>query len=213
MGTITGRNCRVEVALTFAAAVLPTAVTKANPAVATLNAHGLADAAVGFWSVSAGMVELDEQAVMLDNPLTNTFEMPGLDTTDYSVYTAGSLTLAASWGTVSEAAAYNVGGGGAKALDDTRLHMTKDRNVAGNLASQDVTIDVKNAEIDGAAMAFIEAKAKRGLPVLMRISKGSQVLRVFYGVPSIPGEAVAAGQLATGQFNITVPAWVVKPNV
>lgn len=213
MGTISGRNCKIDVALTFAAAVNPTAVTKASPGVVTLNAHGLADGAVGYWSASPGMVELEEQAFMVGSSLTNTFAMPGLDTTDYTTYTSGSIIMAASWGTLTEAAGYSVGGGGADQLSDDRLHLAKHRNVAGMLASQDVSIDVKNQEIDSAVMAFIEGKAKRGLSILMRISKGSQVLRVLYGTPSIPGEGVSVGQLASGQFNVVVPGWVVKPNV
>jgi hypothetical protein len=213
MPTIVGRNCKIEVALTFAAAVSPTNVTKASPPVATLNAHGLVSNAVGFWTVSGGMVDLDQQAFVVDNEAANTFEMPGLDATDYSTYTAGTITMAASWGTIAEAAGYSVGGGQPGQLDDSRLNGAKQANVAGYLAAQDMTFDVRNQEIDGAAMAFVELKAKRGLPVLIKISKGAQILRVAYGVPSIPGESVSAGQLATGQFGLIVPAWVVKPNV
>lgn len=214
MGTIVGRNCKVEVALTLGTPVAgATAITLADPPVVTDAAHGLTDGAVGFWSVSAGMVELNEQAFIVDDSDTNTFKMPGFESTTYSAYTAGTYTMAATWGTLAEAAGYGVGGGAANALDDTRLLDVKTRNIAGNLAPQDVTIDVKNQEVDGAAMAFIAKAARATTSVLMRISKGGQVLRVFYGVPSLPGEATAAGALATGQFSVQVPAWVVKPNV
>jgi len=212
-GTIVGRGCKVEVALTLASAVSPTAVTKADPGVVTLNAHGLADGAVGFWTVAAGMVELDEQAFMVAEKDTNTWKMPGFETTNYSTFTAGTVTMAATWGTLAEAAGYNVGGGAADALSDPRLMDLKKRTVAGNLASQDVTIDVSNQEIDGAAMAFISKKAQAGAKALFKISKGNQVLRVFYGSPSLPGEQVAAGALASGQFNVLCQGWVVKPNV
>lgn len=214
MGTIVGRNCKVEVALTFETAVTNTsAITKADPGVVTSAAHGLTDGEAGFWSVSAGMVELDQQAFLVDGSDTNTFQMPGFETTSYSTFTAGTFQMAATWGTLSESAGYGVGGGAANQLDDTRLLDSKTRNVAGNLAPQDVTIDVRNQEIDGTAMNFIGKAARAGTPVLMKISKGAQVLRVFYGVPSLPGEATQAGALASGQFSVTVPGWVVKPNV
>jgi len=58
-----------------------------------------------------------------------------------------------------------------------------------------------------------EARIKWPNDVLVRISKGNQVLRVAYGQPSVPGESVQAGQLASGSFSITVPGYVVKPNV
>lgn len=213
MATITGRNVKVEVALTFAAGVSPTAVTKAYPPVATLNAHGIADGTVGYWTITAGMVELNDQAVVTDNAATNTFELPGLDSTNYSTYTAGTFTAAATWGTISEAASYNVGGGAAEQLDDTRLMDVKTRNVAGNLGAQDVSISVKAQDISGAAMKFIERQAMNGSPCLFKITKAGQVLRAFWGTPSLPGESVSAGAIATGEFNVVVPAFTLKPNV
>lgn len=215
MPTIKGRNVKVEVALTFDAAISlsSAAVSKAYPPVVSAAAHGLIDGECGFFTVPDGMVELDSQGAMVDNSATDTFELPGLDTTDYSTFTSGSFTAAATWGTVAESTAYAVGGGAANPLDDTRLIDSKTRNEAGNLASQDVTIDLKPQEVSGAAMAFLERQAQRGLPCLIKISKQGRVLRIFYGTPSLPGESVGAGQLATGQMSVTVPAWVLKPNV
>lgn len=212
MTTIVGRNVKVQVALTFSAAINPTGVSKANPAMATAAAHGRQVGDVGYWSVAAGMTELDQQAIVVTAAPSGTFDMAGLDTTGYSTYTAGSVTFGATWGVVSESAGYTVGGGAANQLDDTRLMDIKTRNVAGMLPSQDLSFDVKQQEINGAALSFIEAAAKSGTPVLIKISRGSQILRVAYGVPSIPGEAVQVGGLATGQFNIVCPAWVLKPN-
>lgn len=216
MTTIVGRNCKVEVALTFGAGVTgATAITKAAPGVVTDAAHGLADGDAGYWIITAGMVELNEQAFIVDNKATDTFEMPGFETTNYSTFDGASSTyyMAATWGTVSEAAGYSVGGGAAATLDDTRLTDTKSRNIAGLLAPQDVSIDVRSGEVDGAAMQFIAKKARAAESVLIKISKGTQVLRVLYGVPSLPGEGVQAGQLGTGQFSVTVPGWVIKPNI
>lgn len=213
MGTIIGRNMKLEVALTFGSPLAPTAVTKAAPPVVTLSTHGQTDGVVGYWSVSAGMVELDQQAILVDNAATNSWEMPGLDSTNYSTYTAGSFVPAATWGTVSEAKQYDVNGGAADPLPDDRLIDSKHRNIAGLLASQDVTITIAQQEISGAALAFIELAALRGASCLFKVTKGSQVLRVFWGVPSLAGESVAAGQLGSGSFGVTCPAFVIKPNV
>ena len=213
MPTIVGRDCKIEVALTFDSAINPTAVTKANPAVATLTSHAVDTGDVGYWTVSAGMVELDGQAVYCTDTDTNTFTLNGLVTTNYSTYSAGSLTLAASWGTISEAAAWQVGGGAANPLDDTRLTDIKTRNVAGLLAAQDLSIDVRSPVTSGTALAFVEAAAQTGTSILVKISKGGTVLRVAYGVPSLAGEQVSAGALGAGNFNMICPGWVLKPNV
>lgn len=213
MTTIVGRDCKIEVALTFDSAINPTAMTKANPGVATLTSHTVDTGDVGYWTVTAGMVELDEQAVYCTDTDANTFTCNGLVTTNYSTYSSGSLTLAASWGTLSESAGWAVGGGAAAALDDTRITDVKTRNVAGLLAPQDLTIDLRSPVTSGTALAFVEAAAVTGGKILVKISKGGTVLRVAYGTPSIPGEAVAAGALGSGQFNLICAGWVLKPNV
>jgi hypothetical protein len=211
---IVGRNVKVEVALTFASPISPTAVTKANPGAVTLTSHGLTDGAVGYWLATAGMIELDQQAAHVSGSASNTFNLSGLDTTDYSTFTAGpTFTTAATWGTVAEAGSYEVGGGEATSLPDPRLLAVKAGSVAGQLAEQNLVIGVTQQEINGAALVFIENAAKRGTKVLIKISRGSQVLRVAYGTPSIPGESVQANGLGTGTFNIICPGWVVKPGL
>lgn len=216
MSTIKGINCKVEVALTFGAAKLFTSVSKAYPPVGTLTAHGITNGEVGYWTIGSGMVELADQAIMANNIASGTIEMPGLDTTNYSTFVSAAgnfLTMASTWGTIAEAAGYQVGGGAGAQLNDTRLTDTKTRNIAGLLAPQDITIDVKNGDVSSAAMAFIERKAQNNEPVLIKISHGTRVLRVAYGTPSLPGENVSSGELASGQFSIIVPAFALKPNV
>lgn len=213
MTTIVGRDCKIEIALTFDSPLSPTAVTAANPGVATLTSHTVDTGDVGYWTVTAGMVELDGQATYCTDTSANTFTLNGLVTTNYSTYSAGTFTTAATWGTLSEAAGWTVGGGASATLDDTRLNDVKTRNVAGLLAPQDLSIDLRSPVTSGSALAFLEAAAVTSTNVLIKISKGGTVLRVLYGVPSIAGEAVAAGGLGSGQINVICPGWIVKPNV
>ena len=56
MTTIVGRDCKIEVALTFDSPISPTAVTKANPGVATLTGHSVETGDVGYWLATSGMV-------------------------------------------------------------------------------------------------------------------------------------------------------------
>lgn len=217
MPTIVARNLKLEVVLTYEAAVTggATAISLANVPVVSDAAHGLEDGEIGFWTVANGMVELDEQAFMVDNKATDNFEMPGFETTNYSAFVQAdsTYTMAATFGTLAESAGISIGGGASTELDDTRTQDTRTRNISGNLAPQTVTIDIRNQEVDGAAMAFISRKARQGEKVLMRATKAGKTLFVWYGTPSLPGMAVAAGAAATGQFTVQCPGWVVKPNV
>lgn len=213
MTTIVGRNCKIEVALTFDSPMAPTAVTKASPAVATLTAHAGETGDVGYWTVASGMVELDGQAVHITDTDANTMTLNGLDSSLYSTYTAGSLVVGATWGLLDEAGGYAVGGGAADQLDDSRLHLAKRRNVAGLNAAEDITINLKTPEVEGAALAFVTAAARNGTSILVKITKGTRIVRVAYGVPSTYGEQVDVGGLGTGSFNLICPAYVLKPNV
>lgn len=213
MTTIVGRNCKIEVALTFAAAAAITAMTKANPGVATKTSHGIADGTVGYFSVAAGMVELHEQAVMTAAAAANTFNLAGLDTTQYSTWTAGDFIAGATWGLLDESAGYTMGGGAADQLDDSRIHLGKRINVAGLNPAEDITVNLRTPEVEGAALAFLTRAARNGAKVLIKITKDSRILRVAYGTPSTYGEQVDVGGLGSGSFNIVCPAWVLKPNV
>lgn len=214
MPTISGRNCKIEIALTIADAISPTEVTKAYPGVVTMAAHGLSNGQVGYWLAGGSMLQLDQQAIVVGAVASGTFSMPGLDTSDYDEFDPGpTLHMGATWGTLAESSGYTVGGGAAAQLEDTRMHEAKTRNVAGNLANQDVTLDLRIQEVSTVPMQFLERNAQRGLPALFKITKNGRILRAFYGVPSLPGEQVSTGQLASGQINVIVPAWCLKPNV
>lgn len=103
MPAIIGTNVKVEVEQTLAVAVTITAITKANPGVATAAAHGYANGDVVKFTVTAGMVELDSQAVRLANITANTFELEGIDTTSFSTFTAGTAKKVSVWQTYASA--------------------------------------------------------------------------------------------------------------
>lgn len=213
--TVNGRNVKVEIALTYSPAAAFTSVSKAFPGVATKTAHGIAAGTVGYWSVLAGMTQLDQQATALYNPTANTLDIAGLDTTDYDTFTAGDFIAGATWGLIEEAKGYAMGGGAGDQLDDTRLHQNKRSNVAGLNAAEDLRVSVAPPEVESAPMQFCMRNARRGINSLFKITslKTGKILRVAYGVPSVYDENLDVGALGTGGFSITVPAYVLKPNV
>lgn len=75
------------------------AISNANPAVATATAHGFADESELL--VLSGWEELNEMVILADNPAANTFEIKELDATDTEMYPAssgaGSAQLVSSW--------------------------------------------------------------------------------------------------------------------
>lgn len=77
----------VAIAATYGSAVPVTAITNANPAVATATAHGLTDG--DLIEVTSGWSRLNSRVVRVANSDTNTFELEGIDTSDTNLYPAG----------------------------------------------------------------------------------------------------------------------------
>ena len=97
MTSIVGRGVRVEIGITESAPKTVTAISLANPGVATSAAHGLANKSVGYFNAVSGMVQLEGQASRVANQAANTFELEDIATTTYPAFTAGTFVPVASW--------------------------------------------------------------------------------------------------------------------
>jgi Phage tail tube protein, TTP len=210
MANVKGRGVRVEIAATYAAAKVVTAVTLASPGVATSTAHGLANDTVGYWSGVTGMAQLEGQATRVKNQATNSFELQGLNTTNYSAFTGGNFIPVATWSTLSEATSYSIGGGAAEKLDVTRLIDVTKQEEQGLLPVANVTMNVIAQDTPSAAMLLLESAVQSQGAVVVRITLPNGAVRVFRAEPSLPGEDVQSGQVGTGSLDMAVKGFVLK---
>jgi hypothetical protein len=211
MGTpLIGRGVRVEVQKTVAAAKTITAITLAKPGVATSTAHALADGTVGFLDAVAGMVNLDGQAVRIDAPAANTFELQGIDTTTYPAFTAGTFVPVTVWSTLSRSTSYNIGGGAAEKIKTTVLLDEIEQQANGLLAAQTVSFNINHETVDEEALQLIATAAINQAYLVFRITFKDGAQRIFRGQPSMPGEDVGQGALATGTIEVTVKGQVLR---
>jgi hypothetical protein len=210
MSNVKGRGVRVEIAATYGAAKTVSAVTLANPGVATSAAHGLAANTVGYFTSVTGMAQLDGQACRIKSPATNDFQLQGLDTTSYSAFTGGSFIPVATWETLAEATSYSLGGGAGDKLDATRLIDIIKQEEQGNLPAGTASMNVIAQDTPSAAMLLIENAVQNQAAVIVRITLGNGAVRVFRAEPSIPGEDVQQGQLGTGSLDFAVKARTLK---
>lgn len=104
MSAILPNGSILEIAATFSALKLVSAISNANPAVATAAAHGLADGDVIV--VTSGWTRLNDKVARVAGSDSGTFEMEGINTTNTVVYTAGagagSVRAASSWAQISQ---------------------------------------------------------------------------------------------------------------
>lgn len=211
MPTAIGRNVKLEFATAFTAAKNVTAITNASPGVATSAAHGMANGTVGYWTVPAGMVQLDGQATRVYNQAANTFELQGLSTTSYSAFSGTpTFTPVSTWGLLSETIGYNLGGGAADQLDDSKLSDVIKQIVFGLLPGDVLNVDLLSQTFNSTVMQLVEDAAIASTYLTGRITLHDGSVRVFRGVPSRPGESLSRAQLATGSFQIAVKGFALK---
>lgn len=123
----------VAVQTVLAAAVALTAITKANPAVASATAHGYANGDVLLLRVN-GMTQLDYAVVRVANQATGTFELEGIDSTTFDTFiatgsTAQKITFGANASTFQDVSA---SGGEAADIEIKTIHTDQDRVIPGN---------------------------------------------------------------------------------
>lgn len=205
MAEIKGRNVRVEIATAYDGAKTVSAVTKANPGVATSTSHGMTAGTIGYFSDDTeGMVEIRGGAFSVDNPATNTFELEQENSTNYGTYTSGTFTPVTTWATLAKATSYSIPNATAEELDATALIHTIRQTEVGLLAAQNVTIDQFPDHQSTAGLA-IKAAALAGTAVVVRITHNiSGERRIFRGVPSLPGESVSTNQMGSSQLTFQV---------
>lgn len=204
-----GRGVRLEVASTYGSAKTVTAVTAANPGVATSAAHGLATKSVGYFSSAAGMPRLDGQACRLGAVVTNTFELEDIDTTAYGTFTAGAFVPVTAWLTISNATDINKTGGEGNPIDVSVLLDEIAQEEAGLLSAETVSINCRLETISNAAMAVIRAAARSQGYVVLRATYKDGNVRVWRGQPSIPTESISTGQSGQSTFSCTIKGmWI-----
>jgi hypothetical protein len=210
MANVKGRGIRVEIAATFSSPVTVTGVSKANPGVATATAHGQPNNTVGYFNSVSGMVQLEKQACRVKNQLANSFELQGLNTTQYSDFVSGSFVPVATWQTLAEATSYRFGGGSAEKLNATRLIDIVTQEELGNLPADALNLALLAQDAPSPAMLLFESGVQTQGICIVRITLGNGAVRVCTIEPGLPGEDVQQGQLGTGSVEGAVKGLVLK---
>lgn len=105
LAALIGTNMNVQVQNTVDTAITDaSAITQASPGeVTTASPHGLSNGDIVVFNTVVGMVELEGQAVRVASVASTTFELEGLDTTDYSAFTSASFQEVTAFHTINTA--------------------------------------------------------------------------------------------------------------
>ena len=210
MANVKGRDITVAISATYSSPIVVTAVTKASPGVATTAGTAPVNDIVGYWSGVTGMAQLEYQATRTKNRTSTTWELQGLNTTNYGAFTAGNFTPVATWATLSEATSYSIGGGASEKLDVTTLLDIVRKEELGLLPVESVTMSVIAQDTPSAAMQLLDAAVQTQSVVVVRITLGNGAVRIFTAEPGTPGEDVQQGAVGTGSLDMAVKGFVLK---
>lgn len=208
--SLIGRGLRVEVSKTIGAAKTVSAISNADPGVATSAAHNMAAGVVGFFDEVTGMANIDGQAARVHAPATDSFTLQGLNTTNFPAFTGGKFLPVTVWSTLSQSTSYQIGGGDANKLKTTTLLDDIEQEENGLLAAQTVSIELNHETVDPEALTLINTAALEQEYLVFRITFRDGGQRIFRGQPSMPGENTSQGGLATGSISVTVKGRVLR---
>jgi hypothetical protein len=104
--------------------LVPTAITKADPAVVTITSHGLSDGDAVYVRGVGGMTELNGEQFLVNVLTANTFQLLGVNSTDYGTFTSGGYFDKGTYSQLCELTGFNRTGGTSPEIDATSICST-----------------------------------------------------------------------------------------
>jgi len=200
---LVGIGVTTEIQKTLGSAITITGITKASPGVVTSVGHGLSNGTVLVLSASAGMVELDGQAVRVANKTLDTFELEGIDTTDYSTFSAGTAQEVTVWSTISNATNVSAPEAEPPDIPVTTLIDTQEQIEPGLVGAIKGSIDALfNPGLE--AMTLVRGYTRARTPAVLRVTWASGEQWIA-NAKWAAGEGFQAsqGQAVTAPFTFT----------
>ncbi len=108
-----------------------TGITKANPGVATSVAHGLANGDYVYLEV-LGMAQLNGRVARVANKADDTFQLEGIDTTNFDTFTSGTAQKLTFGTSITTATTLSASGGDFDFIDTTTVHVNVKTQIPGS---------------------------------------------------------------------------------
>lgn len=196
-----GRNTRVEVRSAIAEAVTITGISKAETAVVSAAAHGLANGDIVVIAAQ-GMTDLDGQIAKVANVTAGTFELIDIDSTEFGDFASGTFSKVSSWITLGTARSLTSGSTTPDKIDATTLLDSEKQYLFGQSEAPEISVQGLSDPL-AAAAKVVEKHARGNLPLEFRVTMSDKSGRLFRGYASLPSESIPLGDLVTSDFSVT----------
>ena len=108
-----------------------TGITKNSPGVATSVGHGLANGDYVYLEV-LGMAQLNGRVARVANKAVDTFQLEGIDTTDFDTFTSGTARKLTFGTSITTATTLSASGGDFDFIDTTTVHVNVKTQIPGS---------------------------------------------------------------------------------
>jgi hypothetical protein len=141
------------------------AITKANPGVASSTAHALSDGEIVVLTI-LGMNQVNDRVVRVDNAAADAFDLEGVDTTLYDTFVSGTANEITFGTTLSTLVDLTASGGDFDFIDTTTIHDTVRSQIPGTAAPASYSFTSLWDPADAGLIALkaaADAQAKRAI--------------------------------------------------
>lgn len=186
-----------------ATAKVITAISKANPAVVTSADHGLKNGDVVSLAAIVGMVELNNASAPVKVITEDTFELVGVDSTDYTDYTSGGTATPLVFIETCQHKSYSGFDGQASEYDRTTLCSDAKEKATGLQDFGGMSAEMNYVEDDPFQVEFKLGKADN-LGRWFRLQKANGWWKIWFGYPRSLSDSGAVDGDNTATASVTI---------
>lgn len=197
-------NVAVAMQSALGSAKTITGITKADPGVVSSTSHGLANGAYVFLEIQ-GMHQLNYRVARVANQAANTFELEGIDTTEFDTFSSGTAKEITFGTSITTATNLTGSGGSFDFIDTTTIHNNAKTQMPGLPEAATYTFDNIWDVSDAGLLAMKDASDAQALRAFkFTFGTGGQIMVFagYCGANLLPGGA--AQQLVTTPAVITM---------
>ncbi|WP_407280607.1 phage tail tube protein [Aromatoleum evansii] len=197
-------NVAVAMQSALAAAKTVTAVTKANPGVASSTAHGYSNGDYVLLTAQ-GMFQIDGMVARVAGVTADTFQLEGVNTTDFDTFTSGTAEKITFGTSITTATTISASGGDFDFIDTTTIHSNVRTQIPGIANPSNFTMDNIWDVSDAGLVAMKSASDGQDMRAFkFTFGTGGQIMVFagYVGATLLPGGA--AQQLVTTGAVVTM---------
>lgn len=186
---IVWKNVSVSMESSAASPVTISAITKANPGVASSTAHGYSNGDILFLEVE-GMYQLKDKVVRVANKTNDTFELEGINTTLFDTFASGTAKKLTLGTTISSATTINASGGDFDFIDTTVIHSNTKTQIPGLPSAISYQMDHIWDATDAGQIAMKAASDIQAIKTFkFQFGSGGKILYLagYVGFAGLPG--------------------------